>query len=63
MRDEVGVLIGLSDVPGIQISLSTSKGWATFLTRVLHSSSYRPVRPNSISLQQIPMGPTGFPAS
>jgi CDP-diglyceride synthetase len=54
MRDEVGVLIGLTYF-GIQIS--PSKGWAAFLTGVLHSSSHRL---NSISVQQTLMGPTGF---
>jgi hypothetical protein len=54
MRDEVGILIGLiysvSNFPLL-------KGWAAFLTGVLHSSSHTP---NSISLQQISMGPTSF---
>jgi hypothetical protein len=57
MRDEVGVLIGLiysvSNFPLLE-------GWGAFLTGVLHSSSHTP---NSMSLQQISMGPTGFPDS
>jgi hypothetical protein len=57
MRDEASVLFGLTHF-GIQLPLL--KGWAGFLTGVLHSSSYRP---NSMSLQHISMGPTCFLAS
>jgi hypothetical protein len=45
MRDEVGVLIGLTYLVS---NFPLSKGWTAFLTGVLHSSSHRP---NSISLQ------------
>ena len=55
MRDEVGVLIGLT-YSSIQITLLNR--WAAFLTSVLHSSH----RPDSISLKQMSMRPSCFPA-
>jgi hypothetical protein len=51
MRDEVGVLIGLTYL----ISHFSPQKGATFLTGILQSSSHRP---NSISLRQISMVPS-----
>jgi hypothetical protein len=59
MRNEVVVLpiIGLTY---LMSDFSLSKGWVALLAGVLHSSSRTS---GSISLQQNPIGPSGFPAS
>ena len=62
MKDEMGFLIRLTHLESVWFPIFplTIRGWAAFLTGVLHPSSHTP---NSILVQQTSMGPTGSPAS